>query len=738
MTPLEFLCRVFDDDTDTERVCVSKSFVGRDGKTGFYNAFLDDAGFRRWCDTYDRAQGSWYYSVATVTGAVNDRGRARRGRDQLVSVWVLVLDDIGTKATEPPLEPTYKLETSRGNWQWGYLLEPTTDFDRYERLLAWCGAQGWTDSGAGGSYRVVRLPGSYNAKPDAEGWRARLGEADWDRWWSLDDLIADLGADLSTVTAAAVTPAMGGVRDVGGVVRDPVLEWLEGRGLVQEDRGDWVTIRCPNAGEHTDGRDGAGYSPLGRGASEWQDKRAFKCLHEHCKNKGTGWFLEWVREEGGPAAVGFDPLPFVQQRYVFVQRGSQVCDLDRRREGAGMRSLQTLTDWSNAHHVRVPTGGRGQPPLLKTVWLGSAETRKVYDVGFLPGLTDREVYTDPDMGGEMLNLYVPPAWPEKDKEGREWGPPTLMLRHVEALLPDACERALFWDWLAWKVQHPDRRPYAVLMVTDGAQGIGRSVLGKMLGKMMPGKVAGATLGHLLGRPSGGDATYNDWATGETQWVVVEESRQTLDPDAFYRGYEVFKEMVDPAPRLVTINRKYGAKRAERLYFAALMFSNHVDALHIPGEDRRVCVLRNSDKKRDIAEYQELWDEFYNEDGVEHIRLWWWLRRREVTGDFAVAPMTPAKRAMLGATMTTQDEWADDLREEWSAEGRPDPRWITRRELEDYAADWYRRNGLRREPQPREVERVWRSLSDPEPGSRVRVRVDGVQYRVRRVPSTPGS
>lgn len=753
MTPTEFIDKLYPARLrePTDHICVSQSITTKDGGAAWLNCRETDESFQRWASRSDRAEAAWYISVATVDGTTNDRGRLRRGRRHLTAVWLLVLDDIGTKAQPPQLEPTYKLETSEGNYQWGYALDPTDDFETYERLHAWCAERGWSDAGAGGAYRVVRIPGSANVKPGRGGFRSRLTAFDPDASWSLEELVEALGADLSnierqtpTVSAArqhsdGVSGVTDGVSDGVSGVSDPVLEWLAARGDVVEDNGgEWVTIRCPQAFRHTTPADTAGYSPLGRGGDGWHDKRAFKCLHAHCKSLKTKEFLSYVAENGGPECSGFDPLPAAQARYIFVQRGSQICDRQRRLAGAGVRSLQALADWSNANHVRVPTGGRGQPPLLRSVFLESDATKKVYDAGFMPGLTDQETFYDAEQGGELLNLYVPPRWPETDPADE----PSLFLDHVSMLLPDDGERELFLDWLAWKVQNPARRPYAVLMVTDGSQGIGRSVVARFLDKMMPRKVAPATLGHLLGKPPAGDATYNDWATSETQFVVVEESKQTLDPDAFYRGYEHFKEVVDAAPRSTSVNRKFGAKTMEKLYFAVLMFSNHLDALHIPEEDRRVCVLRNTDEKRAAEDYQRLWDELYDPRGREHIRLWWWLRRRDVAAcSFAYSPMTPAKRRMLGAAATTQDDWFADLAEDWSGGETPDDgaardrMSITRSELEDFARRWYRENGIRHDPPPREIERVWRSLPDPvekNGGGRVRVRIRGVRMRLKHV------
>ena len=49
-----------------------------------------------------------------------------------------MLDDIGTKCKEPPVEPSWKLESSRGNEQWGYILAmPTDDLELVNGFLRW-------------------------------------------------------------------------------------------------------------------------------------------------------------------------------------------------------------------------------------------------------------------------------------------------------------------------------------------------------------------------------------------------------------------------------------------------------------------------------------------------------------------------------------------------------------------------------------------------------------------------
>jgi hypothetical protein len=721
----EFINEMFAGLGDDETICVSKAFTGRDGDTGFVNVTTDDEEFTRWAARAARVNEAWYVCVGSVNGERNPKGRVMRGRSNLKYLYAMVLDDIGTKAEEPPVEPSWKLETSEGNWQWGYLLAPTQDFETYERLVKWCAGRGWADGGAGGAYRVVRIPGSTNTKPGKEGWKSRLDVFDPERFWKLDDLVREFNADLSEIDQQTPSQGMsvvGGAMASNTVVVDPVVSWLESCGsIMSDDGGQWVKVKCPNAAAHTSGDGSAGYSPLGRGEGRWVMTRAFKCLHDHCQELTTRRFLEGVAEEGGPMAEGFDPLPFYQGRYVFIQRGSLICDLERRAAGYGMDALQSLTDWGNAHRLTIPRGKSSV--LMRTAYLEGEATQKAYDVVTIPSLEDR-----PWVNGS-LNLYVPPTWEETSET------PDMLLSHIRAILCSDEDANHFLDWLAFKVQNPAKRPYSMLMVTDGKQGIGRSVLAKFLMKMMPRRVSGATLGHLLGRAPGGDATYNDWATSETQWVVVEESKQAVDPAMFYKGYETFKELVDPSPTQMMINRKFGTKRAETLYFALLMFSNHLDALAIPHDDRRICVLRNSETMRDEADYAELWDDWRDPMGREHIRLWWYLMRRKVTRTFDFAPWTEAKSHMVTSNRSTQDEIVEDLKEDYRGV-HEDPSWITRGELRDFINAWFATAGTPGRNTDKEVDWVWKSLPDAwsvsnSAGSRLRV--GGVQVRLRRVP-----
>jgi hypothetical protein len=103
-------------------------------------------------------------------------------------VLVMVLDDVGTKAAIPPLEPTWKIETSEGSYQWGYAFseQPTkADFSAAIKAIA---DAGFTDAGAINAVRNFRLPGSINLKPGRENFVAKLVEFHPSRDFTLDQI----------------------------------------------------------------------------------------------------------------------------------------------------------------------------------------------------------------------------------------------------------------------------------------------------------------------------------------------------------------------------------------------------------------------------------------------------------------------------------------------------------------------------------------------------------------------
>ena len=279
--------------------------------------------------------------------------------------------------------------------------------------------------------------------------------------------------------------------------------WLRDNGHVIDDTGgDFITIRCPWGGEHTTGQDTAGYSPLGRGDGEWVERRGFKCLHEHCVDQHFAEFRDWAVARGGPDVAGVDPLPWLQDRYTFVASGKEIADMYQRPHGGTWR--YGLEEWSMANYRMMYFPGRDRSILLKTAFLEHPLTRKAAAYAYVPGDDGfTTLFEQP-----VVNTYVEPTHLETDQE------PEIFLEHMEYLLGE--QQDLFLDWLAFKIQNPAKRSYAIVMVAE-QQGVGRSWIRAMLTRVLQGKVNSGSLSQLIGKGTSGENNYNDWGPAASLW-----------------------------------------------------------------------------------------------------------------------------------------------------------------------------------------------------------------------------
>jgi len=111
---------------------------------------------------------SWYYGTATVEEDLE--GKLYNRKSQFTGLHVVVLDDIGTKVDAESLPedliPNYIIETSEGNFQYGFVLDtPIRDLAQAEALIHIVYTSGFSDEGGKLATKVVRLPCGHNGKP---------------------------------------------------------------------------------------------------------------------------------------------------------------------------------------------------------------------------------------------------------------------------------------------------------------------------------------------------------------------------------------------------------------------------------------------------------------------------------------------------------------------------------------------------------------------------------------------
>lgn len=222
---------------------------------------------------------------------------------------VLVCDDVGTKASLEAVEklpPTYAVETSPGNFHYGYALaEPIDGEVSVAALQKAVVAGGLCDRGAIGLARWARLPYGVNGKAehvDAEGQPFQCRLAIWspDNRYTLDELCTGLGLQLGIAARKSplASPHIPVARPNGlshevfkpAAAENPVVTELKARRWYKCDLGGGKhDITCPWVEEHTGSVDGgtAYFEP-----SPANPTGGFKCQHSHGDTLSIGKLLE--------------------------------------------------------------------------------------------------------------------------------------------------------------------------------------------------------------------------------------------------------------------------------------------------------------------------------------------------------------------------------------------------------------------------------------------------------------
>ena len=604
------------------------------------------------------AGGAWYGNTGSY---IIDRfrdGHVSASSANIEHVLVMVLDDIGTKSRAPELPPTWIMETSPGNFQWGYTFSEQPTKHEFAAAIIAIAAAGYTDPGAINPVRNFRLPGSVNHK---NGFASRLVELHKEREYTLEEICA----------ALEVTPAESGTGSVVGVAvdaaPDDVVEWLAGRGEVLE-RGNssgWWGVKCPNSAEHSDGQIGARYLP---------SSRAFACFHGHCQDWGSESFLAWVASEGGPkhahgfrselvatlmqsVAAKLNPTPAfpdaaaatiaqVEQRelgrvakadwwtkWAYVQDDESFFDLEDRR----LISRSTF----NAIYRHVTCMSiHGSKPRRVEASICFDENRQANGAHSLSGITyaaggSTLVTRDGLVFGNRWRDHRPEALPG------DVGP---WLRHLERMIPDQMERAHFVAALAHKVQYPGTKINHAILI-GGNHGSGKDTL------MAPffWAIGGSTKSNCALVKN--EELHSQWGYAlECEVMEIAELRQADAKDR--RALEnALKPIIAAPPELLPVNRKglHPYMALNRIFVVA--FTNERGAISLPSEDRRWFVIWCEADRLSEADASALWTWYTRQDGFAHVAHY--LSTYDVSAwcPTAPPPMTEAKMILIDAAMS---------------------------------------------------------------------------------------
>jgi len=587
---------------------------------------------------------------------------------------VVVLDDIGTKvdpkSLPDDLEPTYIMESSKGNFQWGFVLEEPVDLlPAAEALIQLVYESGYSDEGGKMPTKLVRLPEGVNGKKgDKMGFVSKLHTMDgpyWEPQQLLDALgvavkWADVIEDAEAVMRKRSTEKLGtGVwspvksisPSLDGII-DPVLEWLYENDMVVNESGEWVTIRCPWGDLHSSGADTAGYKPVGRGNDT--TRRGYHCFHDSCASRNTLDFLNFVAVNGGPEASFIDHAAKLVSEWVYDANDNLAWQVKGVKNPMPVPLLGFNNAFAQYSINQVKSDGKTKNVKETAMWLTSPARLTVYGSTFDPSTPAKFVEHN---GVLRINRYTKPEFPElpinMDHVDR-------FLDFVEYLVPNEEDREYFLDWVIAKVQDPSFRGPAIIMTTP-IQGTGRTTLGDMISTLIGKSNAENVPFEDIISPNN---SYNEWM--ERPLVVSDETLTTRDSD-FYKSYEKLKRLIDPRPKKTRINPKYGKQRDDVMCYSSFLFmANHIGAAIVSDEDRRFYVIANTMQRETPEFFTGLnnWLNTLDNQGVPiwatHVYNWMQQQTPDMNKLYEPPQMNAAKEAMMSATKSPLEIGVDTV------------------------------------------------------------------------------
>ena len=616
-----------------------------------------------------KAGGAWYCNTASfLTDRLGKRPSA--SIHNCTHVAFLVLDDVGTKSKAPPLEPTWKIETSPANFQWGYTfaLDDQPTHQVFSAAIKAIAEAGYTDKGATNAVRNFRIPGSVNLKPGRDGFKSILTDFHPEREFSLPQIMDAFGVVLGEVESNAYRPIR--IEDDGS---DNIFAWLAENSLVitRPNSEGWAGVVCPNAHEHTDGNPQGRYNP---------SMRAYCCLHSHCLQLDSHIFLEWVEGQGGPSAapglrdellaktmaktyaviaptaafpddvkkrqteIEQRELGRVEKaewfgRFAYIQSDDSYFDMQDRRE------ISRGTFNALYRHITCKSARSGR---VCEASISFDELRQKNGAPALVGITYAAGETVlVSRGGDVYGNRWRDARPVAVK-----GDVTPWVNHCRHLVPDPEALNHIFDVMAFKLQYPQRKINHAILHT-GVQGSGKDTMYHPFIWAVCGE--NATNRGLL--DSDTMSSQFNYAL-ESEILILNELRE---PDAKDRRALAnrLKPVIAAPPEYLSINRKglHPYDMANRLL--VLAFSNDPVPITLDSQDRRWFAIKSTAPRMSSVAGATMW-RWFNNGGARACAAWLAARDVSAFNPGAAPPMTEFKLTLVEQGMSANESFLADM------------------------------------------------------------------------------
>ncbi len=590
------------------------------------------------------ASGNNYFNYSSVK--IPSDGEFNVRVENFAAYHCVVCDDIGTKTPLAPFDgitPSWKLETSPGNYQVGFILaEPITDLAVVTQLQKAIIAKGLSDPGTTGSSHYVRLPVAINGKPKyatagGKPFRCQLVEWRPDVRFTVQRIVESLvlellpvqpvvnisiparskqqlpGAEYPDADANKVADAcqqIGAFRDTKGADQAEPL-WRDCLGVVGHCVDGEIISQEWSSG-HADYDETATEQKLAyrlkmppTTCAQFKKLNAAGCegCAQKCKSPITlGWPAGSTEEfsiidepdiaGSAPVTTQLRPLAAMQQQFFLINMAGKFWVGDKRilAVGNGTANQLVLSDRGNGK-LLMQRALRAQFTLIDEM---AAEIINAFWVSPQTTCFDGVEFNPSGTSKNSLNLWVGPTITAK---AGKW---PLIKSFLLAVICDGDVVAYLYllGFIAHALQRPGEKP-GVFIILLGGQGIGKGRFAHIFSLIW-----GATFLRVQNIDA---VTGNFNGSLERAFIVV------MDEALFVgdrRASDALKSLVTEPT--IFLNEKHQPARQMKSFHRFIALSNAEHFKSTDRDDRRDFVLRVSDKhKNDFPYFNALHHEMEN-------------------------------------------------------------------------------------------------------------------------------
>lgn len=342
----------------------------------------------------------------------------------------------------------------------------------------------------------------------------------------------------------------------------------------------------------------------------------------------------------GLDAAAAAELGLIFRDYIYVEHSQEFVNLK------SMERLSALQICRRHSHIGGPKDTANA--AAARYFNNHARRRMIYDYTYRPGMP--QIIPEPLKNNKpCLNLWLPSSLVVPQGVVSE-SDVTLFLDLAAYLVPDAADREHFLSWMAYTLQHQDRKiNHGILF--GGGEGIGKDALLEPLRAGLGAHNVNEIQPHVF------NSDFQGWLIGRK--LILGQEFHTFERKELMNR---LKPLLAAPPALLRINQKNKPETEVPNLVSVLFTTNHRDALMISNTDRRFFVLWSEAEPRPTSFYEAYYAWLGGPGNGLVVK---WLMQRDLKGFNAQgrAPATAAKQEMREATLPALEAWFAEMIED---------------------------------------------------------------------------